>query len=297
VTTTGGPAPTREAGSSSRTQFRWWRPLVYAVALAFAGFYLLPLVLLVMTGLKSYSEVDLYSMWALPRSLSFQSFVDAWQGSPAVAGLGRNFINSFSVAIPATAISALLGSMNGYVLTKWKFRGANLIFAMLFFGLFIPYQVVLIPLVRTLNLMGLYGSLAGLIFVHVVYGIPITTLIFRNHYSTLPKELFEAARIDGAHFFDIFTRLILPLSAPAFVVVTIWQFTTIWNDFLFAITVTSNPSDQPITVALNNLAGSFSVDWNVQFAGALIAAAPTLLLYLFLGRYFVRGLLSGSLKG
>jgi len=199
--------------------------------------------------------------------------------------------------VPATLISAFLGSMNGYVLAKWKFRGANVLFPLLLFGMFIPYQSILIPLVRVLQQMHLYGTRGGLIFVHVVYGIPITTLIFRNYYAAIPDELLEAAKIDGADILGIYASILFPLSLPGFVVVMIWQFTSIWNDFLFAVIVTSRPSLQPITVALNNLAGSFSVEWNVQMAGALIAALPTLLVYVFLSRYFMSGLLAGSVKG
>lgn len=280
-----------------RAQIKWSRAILYVIAVAFAAYYLLPVFLLILTGLKSYQEVNLYDMWSLPRTLSIQSFVDAWVGSPSVAGLSRNFVNSLVMAIPATIISSLLGSMNGYVLSKWKFRGADIVFPLLLFGMFIPYQSILIPLVTTLNAIKLYGSLTGLVFVHVVYGIPVTALIFRNYYATIPNEMLEAARIDGAHFFTMFTRIMLPLSAPGFVVTAIWQFTNIWNDFLFAITVTNNPSNQPITVALNNLAGSFTVEWNVQFAAALIAAAPTILLYILLGPFFVRGLMAGSMKG
>jgi glucose/mannose transport system permease protein len=271
--------------------------LLYLVALLFTVGYLLPIFLLVLTGLKSYGEVNLYDMWALPRSLSLQSFVDAWKGSPTAAGLGPNFLNSFLVVLPAALGSTLLGALNGYVLSKWKFRGADLIFALMLFGMFIPYQSILIPLVRTLNLLGLYGSRTGLVFVHIIYGIPFCTLIFRNYYASLPNEMIEAAKIDGAHFFNIFTRIMLPLSGPAFVLTMIGQFSTIWNDFLFAVVVTNSPANQPITVALNNLAGSFSVEWNVQFAGALIAALPTLLVYIFLGRFFARGLVAGSIKG
>jgi glucose/mannose transport system permease protein len=165
------------------------------------------------------------------------------------------------------------------------------------FGMFIPYQSILIPLVQVLQKMGLYGSIPGLIFVHVVYGIPITTLIFRNYYAEVPTELVEAAKIDGAGIIGIYRHILFPISMPGFVVVMIWQFTSIWNDFLFGIIVTSRPAVQPITVALNNMAGSYIVEWNVQMAGALLAALPTLLVYVLLGRYFMRGLLAGSLKG
>jgi glucose/mannose transport system permease protein len=215
----------------------------------------------------------------------------------AIEKLLPSFINSVELVVPATFLSALLGSLNGYVLSKWRFRGADLLFTLVLFGMFIPYQSILIPLVQTLQLLHLYGTLQGLIFVHVVYGIPITTLIFRNYYATVPTELIEAGTMDGAGLWGIYQRIIVPLSAPAFVVAAIWQFTSIWNDFLFGVTVTSQPSVQPITVALNNLAGSFVVEWNVQMGGALLAALPTLLVYVLLGRYFMRGLMAGSLKG
>jgi glucose/mannose transport system permease protein len=279
--------------------FRPGRFLLYAVLVLFAAIYLMPVYLLVITGLKSFSEVSLDRMWSLPQSFGLDSFGDAWFGNEqtAIPGLANNFLNSVLLTVPATLLSALLGSLNGYVLAKWKFRGADALFPLILFGMFIPYQAILIPLVQTLQAFGLYGSLPGLIFVHVVYGIPITTLIFRNYYAGVPAELIEAARIDGAGILEIYRQVIFPISLPGFVVVLIWQFTSIWNEFLFAIVLTSNPKVQPIMVALNNMAGSYSVQWNVQMAGALMAAIPTLLVYTLLGRYFVRGLLAGSLKG
>jgi len=278
---------------------RWSRVLVYALLAAFAIFYLMPVYVLLVTGMKSFAEASLYRMWMLPAGLHFDSFVKAWQGSTAEGfrGLSHNFMNTVYIAIPATLISSLLGSMNGYVLSKWKFRGSDVLFAALLFGMFIPYQSVLIPLVRTLSMVGLYGTIPGLIFVHVVYGIPITTLIFRNYYATVPTEMVEAAKIDGAGILGVYRWVMFPISMPGFVVVLIWQFTSIWNDFLFAVTIAQNPAIQPLTVGLNNLAGSYIVEWNVQMAGALIAALPTLLVYMLLGRYFMRGLLAGSLKG
>lgn len=299
MTTQTTVVPREMAATMPRTRVRidFWRIVLYAIAILFAAYYLLPILLLVLTGLKSYQEVNLYEMWALPHTFSLQSFQDAWFGSPAVQGLSQNFLNSMYMVVPATVISAFVGSLNGYVLSKWKFRGADIIFPLILFGMFIPYQSILIPLVSTMQAVHLYGSLNGLILVHVIYGIPVTALIFRNYYATIPNEMIEAARIDGAHFFSIFTRIMIPLSAPGFVVAGIWQFTNIWNDFLFAITLTTQPSNQPITIALNNLAGSFTVQWNVQFAGALIAALPTILVYLLLGPFFVRGLMAGSLKG
>jgi glucose/mannose transport system permease protein len=200
------------------------------------------------------------------------------------------------MVIPAAIISSLLGAMNGYVLAKWKFRGADFIFPMILFGMFIPYQSILIPLVEFMRRINLYGGTAGLVLAHVIYGIPITTLTFRNYYATIPTELVEAARIDGAGFFRIFTRVMLPISIPSFVVVLIWQFTSAWNDFLFAVVLT-DPQHWPVTVALNNMAGSQIIAWNVQMAGSFLAALPTLLIYIFLSNYFLRGLMSGALKG
>jgi glucose/mannose transport system permease protein len=266
------------------------RVALYGVLLFAALYYLLPVYVLLVTGLKDTTEISLDRMWALPGSANFAGFAEAWNR------LAPNFWNSVFVAVPAAILSSLLGSVNGYVLAKWKFRGADLLFTLVLFGMFIPYQSILIPLVQVTSRLGLYGTLPGLVFVHIVYGIPITTLIFRNFYAAIPNELMEAARVDGAGFVRIYRDVLLPLSIPGFVVVLIWQFTSAWNDFLFAVTLTTHDT-WPITVALNNLAGSFSVEWNVQMAGALLAALPTLLVFILLGRYFVRGLLAGSLKG
>ena len=265
--------------------------VAYLVLIGFAVFYLMPVYVLLVTGLKPLTEVNLAHMWTLPSAVTLDGFVAAWQK------LAPNIANSVILVIPATLLSTALGSINGYVLAKWRFRGSDVLFTLLLLGMFIPYQSVLIPLVQVLQGMHLYGSLAGLILVHVIYGIPITTLIFRNYYVTIPGELLEAAALDGAGLVGIYRSIILPLSAPGAVVVAIWQFTSIWNEFLFAVTVTSNPAVQPITVALNNMAGSFVVEWNVQMAGALLAALPTLLVYMLLGRFFLRGLLAGALKG
>jgi glucose/mannose transport system permease protein len=293
----------REGG---RKPLRWQRIILYAVLIAFAILYLMPVYVLVVTGMKSFAEVNLYRMWDLPSGLHFDSFFKAWTGGAAAEGYGglaefggldKNFMNSVYLTVPATIISAMWGSINGYLLSKWKFRGSDVLFPILLFGMFIPYQSILIPLMQVLSKIGLYGTIPGLIACHVIYGIPPTTLIFRNYYAAVPTELVEAARIDGANIFSVYRHVLFPLSLPGFVVVMIWQFTQIWNDFLFAVTVIGNPATQPITVALNNLAGSFIVEWNVQMAGALLAALPTLLVYIFLGRFFLRGLMAGSLKG
>jgi glucose/mannose transport system permease protein len=206
-------------------------------------------------------------------------------------------VNSLFMTIPATIISGVLGAVNGYVFSKCKFKGSNLLFIAFAFGMFIPYQSIIIPLVKFLQTINLYGTVLGLIAVHVVYGIPITAMLFRNFFDTLPNELIEAAKIDGATLIDVLLRIMLPLARPAFIVAGIYQFTNIWNDFLFGVTIVPNPKAQPITVALNNLSGSFSVDWNVVMAGAVIAATPTALIYIFLGKFFVRGMLAGSVKG
>lgn len=275
----------------------WRRPILYLVLIFFAAFYLTPIYVLLITSLKSFAEVSVYHMWSFPRRLSLLSFQQALLGGFGFQGLLPNLINSFLITIPATLASALLGSVNGYILTKWKFRGADTVFLLLLFGMFIPYQAVLIPLVQTLMKIKLYGTISGLILTHTIYGLPIVTLMFRNYYSTVPTELVEAAKIDGAGILGLYWRIIFPISMPGFAVVMIWQFTSIWNDFLFAVTIAQDPKVQPITVALNNLAGSYIVHWNVQMAGSLMASLPTLLVYIFLGRYFMRGLLAGSLKG
>ncbi|HEX2906159.1 MAG TPA: carbohydrate ABC transporter permease [Phototrophicaceae bacterium] len=266
------------------------RILIYGLLIFFAILFLIPVYMVLVTSFKSIDQVSISTMWKLPTSLTFESF------QRALEKLLPNLLNSLMLVVPATALSAMLGSINGYVLSKWSFRGANIIFPLMLFGMFIPYQAILIPLVQFLQSISLYGSIAGLILVHVVYGIPITTLIFRNYYAEVPTEMLEAGAIDGAGFFGQYWWIVLPISAPGFVVVIIWQFTQIWNEFLFGVTLTG-PTSQPITVALQNLAGSQIVEWNVQMAGAFLTALPTLLVYILLGRYFIRGLLAGSIKG
>lgn len=288
------------APAYKRRRFDPTRLGIYLLLVLFALLFLVPVYVLLISSTKSFAEVqDLSRMWSPPQAPTLESFRAAWAGIPeqGLRGLAPNLRNSLLLTIPATLISALLGSINGYILAKIRFRGADVLFMLMLFGMFIPYQSVLIPLTLTLSAIGLGGTLWGLILVHVVYGIPITTLIFRNYYASVPNELIEASRIDGANIFGIYWYVLFPLSLPGFVVVMIWQFTSIWNDFLFAVTVIGNPDLQPITVALNNLAGSMIVEWNVQMAGALIAALPTLLVYILLGRFFVRGLMAGSLKG
>ncbi len=270
----------------SRTRLLLYIPLVVMFI-----FYLVPLYVMLTTGFKSFEEIDLQTMWNLPQNgLHFDNFIEAF------TKLAPYFKNSIMMVVPAALISSVLGSLNGYVLSKWKFKGADVIFPLILFGMFIPYQSILIPLVQFMKEINLYGGVSGLILAHVIYGIPITTLTFQNYYATIPKELLEAARIDGADIMGIFFKIMLPISLPSFVVVLIWQFTSAWNDFIFAVVLTGSQS-WPVTVALNNMAGSQIISWNVQMAGSFLAALPTLLIYIFLGNYFLRGLMAGALKG
>lgn len=266
-------------------------PLIYLILLVLAVFYLLPVYMMLLTGVKPLSQVDLRTMWDLPTGgLRLENFVAGYNQ------LAPNLRNSLMMVIPEALLSALLGSFNGYLLSKYRFRGSNLIFSLILFGMFIPYQSILIPLVKFMQFIRLYGDLPGLVLVHIIYGIPITTLIFRNYYAGISTEMIEAGRIDGASLMGIYRHIVFPLSAPSFAVVIIWQFTQAWNEFLFAVILT-NQSNWPVTVALNNLAGSQLVQWNVLMAATFLAALPTLLVYVFLGRYFLRGLMAGALKG
>jgi glucose/mannose transport system permease protein len=256
---------------------------------------------MVVNSLKPLAEITAGGMMALPREWTSAPWQSAWstaQVGVEATGLRPYFVNSILMVVPAVALSTILGALNGYVLTKWSFRGATLIFGLLLFGCFIPFQMVLIPMARMLGLMGLAGTVPGLVFVHLVYGIGFSTLYFRNYYAAFPTELVRAAQIDGAGFFRIFWRILLPSSGPIAVVCIIWQFTNIWNDFLFGASF-SDFDSQPMTVALNNLVQSSTgvKEYNVHFAGAIMAALPTLLVYIVAGRFFVRGLMAGSVKG
>ncbi|MED4599112.1 carbohydrate ABC transporter permease [Paenibacillus validus] len=269
---------------------RFNRSLLYGVLIVLAILYLVPIYVMLITSVKGLQEITLDQMWALPKHFNLGGYQEAFKK------LIPNLTNSFLLAIPATLLSALLGSLNGYILSKWKFKGADVLFTLMLFGMFIPYQSILIPLIQFLQMIKLYNSIPGLILVHVVYGLPICTLMFRNFYVGVPNEVLESAKIDGNGFFGIYRYMMIPLSLTGFVVVGIWQFTSVWNEFLFAVTLTTQ-KQQPIMVALQNLSGSQIVQWNVQMAGAILAALPTLLVYMFLSRYFIRGLLAGSIKG
>jgi len=277
------------------------RTFIYLVLLLFALFYLLPFFVMLVNSLKPLPEITSGNMMALPKEWTLAPWRSAWstaQIGVEPTGLKPYFLNSLMMVVPAVAISTVLGALNGYVLTKWAFRGHKIIFGLLLFSCFIPFQIVLIPMARMLGIMGLAGSLPGLILVHVVYGLGFTTLYFRNYYASFPTELVRAAMIDGAGFFRIFWRIMLPVSGPIAVVSIIWQFTNIWNDFLFGASF-SGLNSTPMTVALNNLVQSSTgvKEYNVHFAGAILAALPTLVVYIVAGRYFVRGLMAGSVKG
>ena len=283
------------------TRFALHRGLLWAVLLLLAAWFLTPLYVMVVTSLKDMAQVRDGSLLSLPTAPSLDAWAKAWSAACTgtdCGGLKPFFINSALMALPAVAISTLIGALNGYVLSKWKFRGSELMFALMLFGVFMPMQVVLLPMSQILGWLGLASSIGGLVLVHVLAGIPSTTLFFRNYYIGLPDELIKAAMLDGASFWQIFRRIVLPLSTPILVVTLIWQFTNIWNDFLYGV-VFSGADSKPITVGLNNLANTSSSvkEYNVDMAAALIAALPTLLVYVLAGKYFVRGLTAGAVKG
>lgn len=275
--------------------------IIVFVMILVSIYYLVPLYVMLVNSVKPLSEIQEGNMMALPRAFSLEFWKKAWataQIGVQATGLRPYFINSIMMVVPSVLVSTTLGAFAGFVLAKWRFRFDQLIFGLILFGAFIPFQIVLIPMARVLGLLGLAGSVGGLIFVHTVYGVPFTTLFFRNAYVSLPNELIQSAQVDGAHFMRIFWSIILPNSAAVIMVTVIWQTTNIWNDFLFGASFGSALS-QPMQVALNNLVSSSTgvKEYNVHFAGALMAAMPTLLIYLISGRYFVRGLMSGSVKG
>jgi ABC-type glycerol-3-phosphate transport system permease component len=293
------------------------RIVIYGLLLLFAAVYLVPLAVMVLTSLKRLDEVTGGNMFALPRHPTLDAWSRAWGeariGVSDTRGIHGYFFNSVKMVVPAVLISTLLGALNGYVLTKWTFPGHKLIFGMMLFACFIPFQSVIIPMAVILGMLGRIGmdlsdltgwsfglgnATVNLVIVHVIYGLGFTTLFFRNYYATFPTELIRAAMIDGASFFQIFRRILLPNSTPIFIVTVIYQFTNIWNDFLFGSTFAAGDS-APMTVALNNLVNTSTgvVEYNVNMAAAIIAAAPTLIVYVVAGRYFVRGLMAGAIKG
>jgi glucose/mannose transport system permease protein len=267
------------------------RTLRYAALIFFLVVVLIPVYVLLVTSFKGTGDADPSRAWALPQLWTLENWATAW------TALSPSIVRSVAVVVPSAIIAAFLGSLNGFVLARWRFRGADIVFTLILFGMFIPYQAVMIPLTQLVLDLGVPTGVPTLIMLHVVYGIPITTLIFRNYYMTVPHELIEAARVDGAGMLRTYWSIVLPISVPSFVVVLIWQFTSAWNDFLFAVFFSSSQNG-PVTVALNNLAnGALLQNYGVSMAGALFASLPTLLVYVVLGKYFVGGLMSGSVKG
>ncbi len=277
------------------------RVFTYGLLLVAALFFLAPLYVMIVTSLKDAEQIRNGNLLSLPTSLNFESWGLAWNSACTgvdCRGLAPFFWNSVIMAVPAVLISTAWGAINGYVLSMWKFRGSEVLFGFLLFGVFMPFQVVLLPMSQVLGWLGLSSSIAGLVLVHSLAGMAGTTLFFRNYYTAVPRELVNAARIDGAGFWRIFWRIVLPMSTPILMVTLIWQFTNIWNDFLFGVAF-SGADSKPVTVGLNNMANTTSSvkNYNVDMAAAIIAGLPTMLVYVLAGQYFVKGLTAGAVKG
>jgi glucose/mannose transport system permease protein len=298
VTATPAPAPAPVPASVDapdgpvRIRSRWSAYVTtarYLALFALVCLFLIPVYVLVVTALKDPTEVSASQMWQLPDSLSFDTFREVWPT------LEDGFRNSLVMAVPASIVSSLLGAANGFVLSKWRFPGADFVFPLILFGMFIPYQAIIIPLNQTMSDWDMH-SLTGLTLAHIIYGLPITTLIFRSYFAGISDELIDAAQVDGAGMLRTFVFVALPVALPAFAVSMIWQFTSAWNDFLFGVVLTS-AGEWPVTVALNNIAGSQVVPFHEAMASALLASIPTLIVYVLVGRLFMRGLMAGALKG
>lgn len=277
------------------------RGLLYLVLLMAALFFVAPLYVMLATSLKDADQIRQGNLLSLPSSVNLDAWGLAWSSACTgvdCRGLQPYFWNSVRMAVPAVLLSTAWGAVNGYVLSHWKFRGSELLFGLLLFGVFMPFQVVLLPMSQVLGALGLSSSIVGLVIVHCLAGVAGTTLFFRNYYTAIPKELISAARLDGAGFWRIFWRIVLPLSTPILMVTLIWQFTNIWNDFLFGVAF-SGADSKPVTVGLNNMANTSSSvkSYNVDMAAAVIAALPTMLVYVLAGQYFVKGLTAGAVKG
>ena len=288
-----GPKPTKMI--SRRNIF------LYGTLIMFSLYYLLPLYVMVVTSLKGMPEVRMGNIFSPPLEITFEPWVKAWSQACTglnCDGLSRGFLNSFRIMIPSVIVSIAIASVNGYALANWRFKGANVFFTILIFGAFIPYQVMIYPIVIILREMGLYTKLSGLVLVHSIFGMPILTLLFRNYFTSVPEELFKAARVDGAGFWGIYFRIMLPMSLPIFVVAIILQVTGIWNDFLFGVIYTK-PDNYPMTVQLNNIVNSVQgvKEYNVNMAATLLTGAVPLFIYFISGKLFVRGIAAGAVKG
>ncbi|QDC08690.1 carbohydrate ABC transporter permease [Oceanicola sp. D3] len=295
------PALSGPRGPKPRRRFSRRNIFIYGTLIVVALYYLLPLWVMVVTSLKGMPEIRLGNIFAPPVEITFEPWVKAWAEACTglnCDGLSRGFWNSVRITVPSVFLSILIASVNGYALANWRFKGADIFFTILIFGAFIPYQVMLYPIVIILREIGLYGSLTGLVLVHSVFGMPILTLLFRNYFTSLPEELFKAARVDGAGFWQIYLQIMLPMSLPIFVVAMILQVTGIWNDFLFGVVYTK-PDLYPMTVQLNNIVNSVQgvKEYNVNMAATLLTGLVPLVIYFISGKLFVRGIAAGAVKG
>ena len=275
--------------------------ILYGTLIFVAIYYLVPLYVMIVTSLKGMPEIRLGNIFSPPIEVTFEPWVKAWAQACTglnCDGLSRGFWNSVKITIPSVFVSIVIASINGYALANWRFKGANLFFTILIFGAFIPYQIMIYPLVILLRDLGLYTKLPGLILIHTIFGMPILTLLFRNYFTTIPEELFKAARVDGAGFWGIYFRVMMPMSLPIFAVAIVLQVTGIWNDFLFGVIYTK-PENYPMTVQLNNIVNSVQgvKEYNVNMAATLLTGLVPLAIYFISGKLFVRGIAAGAVKG
>jgi glucose/mannose transport system permease protein len=275
--------------------------ILYGTLLVVAMYYLIPLYVMIVTSLKGMPEIRLGNIFSPPVEVTFEPWIKAWSQACTglnCDGLSRGFWNSVQITVPSVVVSIAIASVNGYALANWRFKGANLFFTILIFGAFIPYQIMIYPLVILLRDLGIYTKLPGLILIHSIFGMPILTLLFRNYFTTIPEELFKAARVDGARFWGIYFRVMMPMSLPIFVVAIIMQVTGIWNDFLFGVIYTK-PDTYPMTVQLNNIVNSVQgvKEYNVNMAATLLTGLVPLTIYFISGKLFVRGIAAGAVKG
>ena len=296
-----GASMTGPRGAKPKKTLSGRNIMLYGILIVVCVYYLLPLWVMVMTSLKGMPEVRLGNIFAPPVEITFQPWVKAWAEACTglnCDGLSRGFWNSVLITVPSVVLSIAIASVNGYALINWKFKGSDIFFTILIFGSFIPYQIMLYPIVILLREMGIYGTLWGLIIVHSIFGMPILTLLFRNYFSSIPEELFKAARVDGAGFWGIYFRIMLPMSLPIFVVALILQITGIWNDFLFGVVFTK-PDLYPMTVQLNNIVNSVQgvKEYNVNMAATVLTGLVPLVVYFVSGKLFVRGIAAGAVKG
>jgi glucose/mannose transport system permease protein len=293
--------PADAAGPRPRTRLSQRNIIIYGLLTVLAVYYLLPLYVMVVTSLKGMPEISLGNIFAPPAEITFEPWVKAWSTVCTglnCNGLSQGFWNSVKITAPSVFFSIAIASVNGYALSLWRFRGANVFFTILIVGAFIPYQVMIYPMVILLREIGIYGDLSGLVLVHTIFGMPILTLLFRNYFSSVPEELFKAARVDGAGFWAIYFRIMLPMALPILVVAVILQTTAIWNDFLFGV-IFSRPANYPMTVQLNNIVNSVQgvKEYNVNMAATMLSALVPLSIYLISGKLFVRGIAAGAVKG